>query len=101
MQFKDQQKGEPTREQVREKMREVADALPYVGHGEYEERRTLLPESVNKDPVSSNLETFEDLDDAFKMAEDIQNHSIGRASKEQGGGRRAIDPSKDYAPVNE
>jgi len=59
---------------------------------------------VNKDPISANLDTFKDLDEAMKSAElmheDMKSNTLGRPSEEQGGDRTKNKYNEDRDPFN-
>jgi|TARA_B100001250_G_scaffold8502_1_gene7181 tRNA/tmRNA/rRNA uracil-C5-methylase (TrmA/RlmC/RlmD family) len=121
---------EPTKEMIIEKMRELLDE----GNITYSEKRhpqtsiTSAIEKINKEPISSVLETFGDIDNIMSESEKLQEElepinkdipqshtdkiftsrqtilkgtSIGRASEEQGGNRDKSSYSKDRDPFNE
>ena len=121
---------EPTKEMIIEKMRELLDE----GNITYSEKRhpqtsiTSAIEKINKEPISSVLETFGDIDNIMSESEKLQEElepinkdipqshtdkiftsrqtilkasSIGRASDEQGGNRSKSSYSKDRDPFNE
>jgi hypothetical protein len=95
---------EPTKEMVIEKMRELLDE----GNISYSEKRhpqttiTSAIEKINKEPISSVLETFGDIDEAIQDARAMQHEiAIGRASEEQGGNRESNLYNEDKDPLNE
>lgn len=95
---------EPTKEMIIEKMRELLDE----GNISYSEKRhpqttiTSAIEKINKEPISSVLETFGDIDEAIQDARAMQHEiAIGRASEEQGGNRESNLYNEDKDPLNE
>jgi len=116
---------EPTKEMIIDKMREMLDE----GNITYSEKRhpqttiTSAIQKINKEPISSVLETFGDIDDVIseseRMQEDLepigvnntyishdvkQSHTttgIGRSSTEQGGNRNSAPDPVDRDPFNE
>lgn len=85
---------EPTRETIYERLSEllIKQALPYS-----EKRHPQSNfEIVNEKPISSDLETFGDIDSISE-----QSKHLGRPSKEQGGSRVHIDYNTDNDPFNE
>ena len=99
LQFSNQTYPEPTRETILNAAREYLEQTVFS----YSEKRITHNEVIehNKEPISSKLETFEDLNDAFSVHNDLVTGSIGRASEEQGGNREAKTYSKDRDPFNE
>jgi len=108
VQFDNQTYPAPTREDIANKVREVLDENKFS----YSEKR--YPQGWtenNKEPVSSNLETFGDISEIL-----LNNHyenndeyakqhehkdTLGRDSNEQGGNRNKNSYSKDRDPLNE
>ena len=113
LQFSNQTYPDPTRETILNAAREYLEQTIFS----YSEKRITHNEVIdnNKEPISSKLETFGDVQDALdihnelvsgKLLGDLPHTSkvslsIGRASEEQGGNREAKTYSKDRDPFNE
>ena len=95
--FEDCDYPEPTRKTIENKLRDILNK----GNLTYSEKRypdVAKINKINKEPISSNLDTFGELEEAMEearaMADSIDKdkiftsrQTIGRPSKEQGGSR--------------
>lgn len=99
LQFSNQTYPDPTRETILNAAREYLEQTIFS----YSEKRITHNEVIdnNKEPISSKLETFGDVQDALDIHNEYVSGSIGRASEEQGGNREAKTYSKDRDPFNE
>ena len=100
LQFHHQTYPDPTREIILNAAREYLEQTYFS----YSEKRITHNEeinTVNKELISSKLETFEDLNDAFSVHNELVTGSIGRDSDEQGGDREGKSYSKERDPFNE
>ena len=102
--FEDCDYPEPTRKTIENKLRDILNK----GNLTYSEKRypdVAKINKINKEPISSNLDTFGELEEAMEearsMAESIKNDTLGRPSKEQGGSRINNSYSIDRDPLNE
>ena len=103
--FEDCEYPEPTRATIEKKLREILND----GNLYYSEKRWAVKAStitkINKEPISSNLDTFGELEEAMEeakqMAQSIKNDTLGRPSEEQGGSRINNSYNKDRDPLNE
>ena len=100
LQFSNQNYPHPTRRDIMISAREYLEANTFS----YSEKRITHNDKEhesNKEPISSTLETFKDLDDAFSVHNELVTGSIGRASKEQGGNREGKSYNTERDPFNE
>ena len=110
LQFSNQNYPHPTRRDIIVSAREYLEANTFS----YSEKRITHNTSVkehNKEPISSKLETFKDLDDAFSVHNELvsgehekdkaKSQTIGRSSTEQGGSRLNNAYNIDHDPLNE
>ena len=97
---------EPTRKTIENKLRDILNK----GNLTYSEKRypdVAKINKINKEPISSNLDTFGELEEAMEEAgidKDkifTSRQTIGRPSKEQGGYRINNSYSSDRDPLNE
>lgn len=102
---------EPTRKTIENKLRDILNK----GNLTYSEKRypdVAKINKINKEPISSNLDTFGELEEAMEEARTIADsidkdkiftsrQTIGRPSKEQGGSRINNSYSTDRDPLNE
>jgi len=120
--FEDCEYPEPTRATIENKLREILND----GNLYYSEKRWAVKAStitkINKEPISSNLDTFGDIDKIMSESEKLQEElepinkdipqshtdkiftsrqTIGRPSEEQGGSRINNSYSTDRDPLNE
>ena len=109
--FEDCDYPEPTRKTIENKLRDILNK----GNLTYSEKRypdVAKINKINKEPISSNLDTFGELEEAMEearaMADSIHEdkiftsrQTIGRPSKEQGGSRINNSYSTDRDPLNE
>tara|TARA_B100001758_G_scaffold229063_1_gene223694 strand:+ start:1255 stop:1632 length:378 start_codon:yes stop_codon:yes gene_type:complete len=109
--FEDCDYPEPTRKTIENKLRDILNK----GNLTYSEKRypdVAKINKINKEPISSNLDTFGELEEAMEearaMADSIDKdkiftsrQTIGRPSKEQGGSRISNSYNTDRDPLNE
>ncbi len=109
--FEDCDYPEPTRKTIENKLRDILNK----GNLTYSEKRypdVAKINKINKEPISSNLDTFGELEEAMEearaMADSIDKdkiftsrQTIGRPSKEQGGSRLNNSYNTDRDPLNE
>ena len=110
LQFSNQNYPHPTRKDIIVSAREYLEANTFS----YSEKRITHndKEIMNKEPISSTLETFGDIQDAldnksFDIHNDLvsgevaKSQTIGRSSTEQGGSRLNNAYNIDHDPLNE
>lgn len=106
LQFSNQNYPHPTRRDIMISAREYLEANTFS----YSEKRITHNDKEhesNKEPISSKLETFGDIQDALDIQNELvsgelaKSQTIGRSSKEQGGSRLNNAYNIDHDPLNE
>ena len=105
LQFSSQNYPHPTRKDIIVSAREYLEANTFS----YSEKRITHndKEIMNKEPISSTLETFGDIQDALDIHNELvsgelaKSQTIGRPSTEQGGSRLNNAYNIDNDPLNE
>ena len=105
LQFSNQNYPHPTRKDIIVSAREYLEANTFS----YSEKRITHndKEIMNKEPISSTLETFGDIQDALDIQNELvsgelaKSQTIGRPSTEQGGSRLNNAYNIDNDPLNE
>ena len=105
LQFSNQNYPHPTRKDIIVSAREYLEANTFS----YSEKRITHndKEIMNKEPISSTLETFGDIQDALDIHNELvsgelaKSQTIGRPSTEQGGSRLNNAYNIDNDPLNE
>ena len=119
LQFSNQNYPHPTRKDIIVSAREYLEANTFsysekrITHNDKEHEKEF---TTNKEPISSTLETFGDIQDALdnksfgihnelvsgELQKDIaKSQTIGRSSTEQGGSRLNNAYNIDHDPLNE
>ena len=106
LQFSNQNYPHPTRRDIMISAREYLEANTFS----YSEKRITHNDKEhesNKEPISSKLETFGDIQDALDIHNELvsgelaKSQTIGRSSTEQGGSRLNNPYNIDHDPLNE
>ena len=106
LQFSNQNYPHPTRRDIMISAREYLEANTFS----YSEKRITHNDKEhesNKEPISSKLETFGDIQDALDIHNELvsgelaKSQTIGRSSTEQGGSRLNNAYNIDHDPLNE
>ena len=106
LQFSNQNYPHPTRRDIIVSAREYLEANIFS----YSEKRITHNDKEhesNKEPISSKLETFGDIQDALDIHNELvsgelaKSQTIGRSSTEQGGSRLNNAYNIDHDPLNE
>ena len=105
LQFSNQNYPHPTRRDIMISAREYLEANTFS----YSEKRITHNDKheSNKEPISSKLETFGDIQDALDIHNELvsgelaKSQTIGRSSTEQGGSRLNNAYNIDHDPLNE
>ena len=106
LQFSNQNYPHPTRRDIMISAREYLEANTFS----YSEKRITHNDKEhesNKEPISSKLETFGDIQDALDIQNELvsgelaKSQTIGRPSTEQGGSRLNNAYNIDHDPLNE
>ena len=111
IQFTNQTYPHPTREEIAEKVYEYLQTTVFG----YSEKRynTDDREELNKEPISSKLETFGDIENVYStqwpkteqtaagLGSIVKTETLGRVSTEQGGNRKRNQYNTERDPLNE
>ena len=110
LQFSNQNYPHPTRKDIIVSAREYLEANTFsysekrITHNDKEHEKEF---TTNKEPISSTLETFGDIQDALDIHNELvsgelaKSQTIGRPSTEQGGSRLNNAYNIDNDPLNE